>query len=252
MATDGFGASVPSDDASANQDAYLVHDGLGLYVVCDGASDGPAGEVASKTAVASIEAFLQDQERNRPVSRLRPFGADGLASRAVRDAMRAVIAAAAGDEDLEGMATTVTMLLVRGHRATICHVGDSRVYLLRDGFLHQLTSDYELAAAEHPETDDAYAEASVECFALGLVPGDTFYLCSDGAEDAVEDPGIRASCHGLPPYEQALRVISGAKTLNPDRDATVVVVAVRGEHEPGWLWVSELPRRFAYGHVLPA
>ncbi|MDH3222760.1 MAG: protein phosphatase 2C domain-containing protein [Gemmatimonadota bacterium] len=250
MSTEGFGASAASRDRGTNEDAYLVHDGFGLYVVCDGASDGPAGEVAAETAVSAVQAVVEEGQRTKGAF-LRALSGDDIATRAVRNAVHAVVRAAEHDESLSGMATTVSVLLVHGRLGTVCHVGDSRVYLLRDGLLHQLTSDHELTAATHLETEDTYAEVAPESFSLGLVPGDIFILCTDGAQEAVEDPTILAPAHLLTPAELATRVLQAARIRCPDRDATAVVVRVREETEPGWLWLSELPRRFGFGHALP-
>ncbi|NNF26634.1 MAG: hypothetical protein HKN73_05415, partial [Gemmatimonadetes bacterium] len=147
MTTSGSGASVRSNRGGPNEDSYLAHDGLGLYVVCDGASEGPAGDLAASTAVATIEGLVRDERLAEGESLLRAFGRRQVATRCVRAAMDAVVSATADAHDREGMATTISVVLVHGQTATIGHVGDSRVYLARSGQLHQLTSDMELTVS---------------------------------------------------------------------------------------------------------
>jgi len=224
-----------------------VHDGLGLYVVADGASDGPAGEVASRTAIAALEEFVADVEAVKGGSFMRSFASKGTGFEALRVAMRAVIDAAEEHEELDGMATTVTMLLAHGDRAVACHVGDSRLYLVRGGILRLLTADDELAVVPAGHSADAYHRRSVQCFSMKLWEGDTFLLCTDGAEDVIEDSGIVDDVSDLMPRDIAQRIVATARRVDPDRDATVVVVRVRGDQDDGWLLVSAPVRPWAYG-----
>ena len=245
MSTKGSGASSQGKTTPVNEDAYLVRDGLGLYVVCDGASDGPAGEVAAAIAVDALERYVTSIDEGT-VGRLHnALRSQSVATEAIRAAMDAVVGAASERDELDGMASTVSMFLTFGDRATVCHVGDSRVYLLRSGQLHLLTSDHGLTV------EDAYAEATLECFSVGLLSGDTFLLCTDGAADAVEDPSVFAHIGEMSPWAAANWVVQTAHERLPDCDATAVAVrVVRTGPEPGWLWLSAQPRPFAYGHTV--
>ena len=163
---------------------------------------------------------------------------------------------AAGDEDLinedspelAGMATTATMLLTQGRHGIIGHVGDSRAYLIRDRRLHQLTVDHEWT--EHTNGSDGANAAEVDTFSIALEPADTYLLCTDGAERVVEDASLVRQAETLSPRILASRIVSAAHRAHPDQDATVVVVRVRRDREPGWLWLSEPPRSTAFGHTL--
>ncbi len=178
---------------------------LGLYVVADGMGGRAAGEVASRMAVASIRdavtaqrGILADYARGAAAS----HEVTAVVSGAVQGASRAVLRASQDKLDRQGMGTTVTAMVLTGHRAFVAHVGDSRLYLVRDGIARQLSRDHtlldELVLAGHmtrAEADSAemqrlknvlaravgvQAEILVDTFEFDLVAGDRVLLCSDG------------------------------------------------------------------------
>ena len=250
MRTDGDGATWGSGDGFHNEDAFLVEEGLGLYVVCDGFSGGPGGEVASATAISALEAFVERQQKISGTSLLRTFSSYRVAGQAVRCALRAVVEVSSSRPELEGMATTLSMLLVHGHRGAISHVGDSRVYLYRDHQVHLLTHDHDLTGSLELAAAPGAEEEAIDTFSIDLRFGDIFLLCTDGAEDVVEDPEVLHNASEISPRALASRIVTAAHKLHPECDATVVVVRVREDDEPAWLWLSKRPESFDYGHAV--
>ena len=250
MTTEGSGASLGRDGVH-NEDAYLVEEGLGLYVVCDGASGQPAGEIAARTAVATLEAFVE-REHLEGRSLFQAFSSLRVASRAVRCAMDAVLEASREHDELRGMATTLSMLLVHGQTGAISHVGDSRVYLHRDGELHQLTLDHELSSSHDVDGTSPIDDSAIDTFAVDLRAQDTLLLCTDGAEDVIDNLAMLGDVTRTTPRVLASRIVTAARRYNPGCDATVVVVRVRDDDEPAWLWLSHPPQEFVYGHALVA
>lgn len=244
MSTEGSGASRAGSDDFHNEDAFLVEEGLGLYVVCDGASGTPAGELAAHIASDALEEFV---ERAGEDLDLRTGSvARTVVERAMAYAMSAVADAERVDPELRGLATTVTMLLAHGNLGVIGHRGDSRAYLIRRNYAHQLTVDHELTeAAAGDESDD-----EIDVFALPLQPGDTVVLCTDGAERVVQDDAIVRGAADASPRVLASRIVSAAQRITPDQDATAVVVRMRRDREPGWLHLSLPARGTAFGHTL--
>jgi protein phosphatase len=169
-----------------------------------------AGEVASRVAVDAIEAFAgetagADRNRTWPFPYDPTVGVDAnRLMAAFRLANRRIAAAMEGSQDLRGMATTASAVLL-GSRdakdapAAIAHVGDSRVYLLRTNALQQLTHDHSwveeqvragtmtaTAARQHPWRNvvtRALAggdDPEVDVVEVTLTPADRILLCSDG------------------------------------------------------------------------
>jgi serine/threonine protein phosphatase PrpC len=247
--TEGSGASRAGGEGFHNEDAFLVEEGLGLYVVCDGASGSPAGEAAARIAAEALEAFVEAAEDGGDLARGQAGRA--LVHEAMEHAARAVAEAERDDPELHGLATTVTLLLASGRDGVIGHRGDSRAYLFRHGRASQLTRDHELveAGAERVEAGAERGEP-FDVFALSLRPGDTIVLCTDGAEAVVADDTIARVAGDLAPPLLASRIVSLAHRRVPEQDATAVVVRVRGDREPGWLELSVPLRETAFGHTL--
>lgn len=247
MSSEGSGASRGGGDEFHNEDAFCVEQGLGLYVVCDGASRSPAGEIASRIAVQSVSQYISRAESYFSGDIWERSDSTGVVHGALRYALTSVLETAQKHDELSGMSTTVTMLLVHGKRGVIGHAGDSRAYLVRQGSVHQLTIDHELTDALQRE---AQSGSEVDSFALRLRPGDTLILCTDGAEDSVQDPAIVRVADDLSPPLLASRIVSAAHRRDPSLDATAVVVRVRGDAEPGWLSLSVPPQEHAFGHAV--
>src|SRR6478735_691616 len=133
-----------------NEDNYLVDKKIGLFVVCDGMGGHAAGEVASALAVRTLHEEIKKQADLLTDYAAKAAGAAKVSKRditnmlefAVNRASSKIHAEASKDAKKRGMGTTLTALLVIGSEAFIIYVGDSRIYLLRDGVLEQLTEDH--------------------------------------------------------------------------------------------------------------
>jgi len=194
-----------------NEDAILVSDGI--LVVCDGMGGHQAGDVASRIAVDTIEAFISRSEADPELT--WPYGFDPSASldanrirTAIKLANRAIYTRAAAEDEYAGMGTTVAAVLVGRAEETLFtygHVGDSRVYLIRGGRILQLTRDDSLANSAWADADTSVGtvmknvltkalgvrpEVEFDVVAHDLLAGDIVLLCSDGLTNMLEDQTI--------------------------------------------------------------
>lgn len=219
-----------------NQDQLLVAEPL--FAVADGMGGHAAGEVASLTAV---EALRQAFNRDRTQAGLVAAG---------EQANRAVWDRALEDPALRGMGTTlVAMALVEvdgEERLAIINVGDSRLYLMRQGEFEQLTSDHSLVqelvdigelseadAAVHPQrnvlTRALGVDPSVVVDELQILPvkGDRYLLCSDGLPREVTDDQMASIMRRLTnPRDVAKELVAQARAHGGNDNITVVVVDV--------------------------
>ena len=188
---------------AANEDSYLVDEELGLFVVADGMGGHAAGEVASALAVKTVSEYVTG--RRKEIEKLADGGLKQrtklrrLLRDAVKKASQAIHADARKDSKLRGMGTTLTIMLIAGHRGYVAHVGDSRLYLNRHGDVHQITTDHslvnEMIRAGRLKGEDAekskfsnaltravgvYPNVEVDTLDLELLSGDSFLICSDG------------------------------------------------------------------------
>jgi serine/threonine protein phosphatase PrpC len=227
---------------SANEDAFVA--APPLFAVADGMGGAQAGEVASRTAIEVLGRTLES---------------GGSLADAAQEANRQVFALAEDDPSRAGMGTTLTALrLLEGNeRAELVHVGDSRAYLLRDGFLEQLTADHSLVGEMVREgkltADEAFSHParSILSRVLGTEPrvkfdrrkidlraGDVLLLCSDGLSSAVTDATIERRLQMAAPRDAARRLVVEAKNQGGHDNITVVVLrfthaeaAERGDEE---------------------
>jgi len=189
----------------SNEDSYGIYPDLDLYVVADGMGGHVAGEVASRLAVEAIRSFsaatLKSDSSLSSSQRL---------VQAIQQANEHIIRTSHEDRRLVGMGTTVVTVLIDKDTAHVAHAGDSRVYLLRNQEIKQLTRDHSLlneylqrglltleksegypykhiitrALGSHPSVE-------VDLQTIDLQPGDCFLLCTDGLTNMLVQEDIR-------------------------------------------------------------
>ena len=130
----------------ANEDHFGYDEGLGVFVVCDGMGGHAAGEVASQIAVDTVLGFFRERKpsvQESPYLDDAPLGARLLAE-AVKKANQAILDYADEHKNTSGMGTTLVAARFYDGVFSIANVGDSRIYLFREGQLLQLTEDHSL------------------------------------------------------------------------------------------------------------
>jgi protein phosphatase len=247
MGNDASGATRGGGDGLHNEDAFVVDEGLGLYVVCDGESSRPAGEVAAHLAAESVAQVIADAHRAEGA---RTDDIErGVVEAALRAALSAVMNAGEAEPELAGLATSVTVLLVQPGLGVIGHCGDSRAYLVRRGRVSLLTHHHPLTTT----LDTGAGDGDVfEVFSAELEPGDTIILCSDGATGAIQEPALIRMAGELSPRLLASRIVGEAQRRSPEQDSTAVVVRIRNARGSGWLELSRRPHPTRFGHVMNA
>jgi PPM family protein phosphatase len=250
-----------------NEDRFVADPTLGLYVVCDGMGGGNAGEIASALAVKTIHAHLAEAAQHADLPLIGPCDAtvsapaNRLAS-AIRAANEAVHRESWSRPDYAGMGTTVVAALLREEVLAIAHVGDSRLYLVRNGAIQALTTDHSWVAEQllkgfiTEEEAERSPQRNIVTKALGVessvdvelteVPiksGDMLLLCSDGLTRGVLPNDILHILSGSDDLAaMSDRLIVMANEAGGNDNTTVVVVALRDEHQAG-LW-ERLKKRF--------
>ncbi len=236
----------------SNEDAFRERPDLGLYIVADGMGGHEAGEVASDLAVRTVEAFINDtrdadlnQTWPYPYDPTHSFDANRLIA-AFKLANRRVAAAIADDAALKGMATTAAaVLLGTNNKGQVAHVGDSRVYRLRDGQLSQLTHDHSWVgeqvraglltdsdAQRHPWRNvvtRAIAggdDPDVEVTEVELADGDLLLICSDGLSSVVPVDQIEQVLKAATPdlLARAAALIAAANEAGGPDNITVILI----------------------------
>jgi protein phosphatase len=237
---------------SNNEDRYRADSRLGFFMVVDGVGGQVAGEVASECVAVSVHKFIQ--ETFDDASRTWPFGIDPSLSTAGNRlrvgtliANHALAHRIADDQNLQGMAATMSALLLDNLRASVANVGDCRTYLLRDGQLTQMTTDHSLvaeqvrmglldprAARTHPMRNivtralSGDEELAIDVVEFDIKPADTLLLCSDGLNSMIEDEAIlRCLLETLPDTAKSCRtLVQAANEAGGKDNITVCVVHI--------------------------
>ncbi len=209
-----------------------------LVIVADGMGGHAAGEEASRLATDVVSRVYYAHE-GAPQTALID---------ALQQANRAIYEAAQADPDRKGMGTTCTVVAILGDRAYLAHVGDSRMYLLREGTLRQMSEDHTLVQAMvkdgtlSAEEADTHEEKNVILRALGTRPqvevstwdapvqllvNDRLLLCSDGLYDLVTFSEIE-QLSALKPFHLAGEaLVALAKERGGYDNITVALLEVR-------------------------
>lgn len=256
-----------------NEDAVLIDAAEGYAVLADGMGGYNAGEVASKVAAEVIAQVLRESiplaESRQLLRHGEHAGALSLLADAVQRANLAVFEMSRSDRQYAGMGTTLVSALFYDNHVAVAHVGDSRLYRLRDEVLQQLTHDHSFLQEQIDHGLITAEEArysgnkNLVTRAVGISPdlqvevneydaqvGDLFLLCSDGLSDLVSEPEMLETLTvlrtNLP--VAAAHLIQQANNLGGKDNISVILIAVQasfGANNGIWAkiadWVAPKP-----------
>ncbi|MBI4051914.1 MAG: Stp1/IreP family PP2C-type Ser/Thr phosphatase [Elusimicrobia bacterium] len=197
---------------SNNEDSILINEELRLFAVADGMGGHNSGEVASRIAIRVLQEALQQMfsSRSMPEEVNTNFSLQtNQLAWAVRLANQAVFEASRDKPQNQGMGTTLSVALVQNNKAGVVHIGDSRIYMFREGNLIQLTRDHSLVMEQVRQGLITQEEAessrlqNILTRALGTQPkaqidveehplmeGDILLLCSDGLTRMLKESAL--------------------------------------------------------------
>ncbi|MBQ9354948.1 MAG: Stp1/IreP family PP2C-type Ser/Thr phosphatase, partial [Clostridia bacterium] len=190
-----------------NQDSFytgFLSDNSAIVIVCDGMGGANAGNVASETATNLIFDYINKSYSNK----LNRDSLSLLVKNAVASANLSIYNMSKSDSKYSGMGTTAVVLIIRNGFAIVCHVGDSRAYLINDS-INQITKDHSIVqtlvedgkltveeAKKHPKKNVITRALGVEenvisdIIEFPINIGDTLLVCSDGLSNYVEESEI--------------------------------------------------------------
>lgn len=230
-----------------NEDSALADRALGLAIVADGMGGHSSGEVASSMAVkVTSEKFKSMRD-----TRLKPGAYDAKYALetnqlgfAVQLANSVIYEAGNSAPETKGMGTTLSAILLNGDKISIAHIGDSRIYLFRDGVLQQVTEDHSmvmehvrkglmtLEQAEKSPLQNILTRAlgvqktpAVDLAEIPLMESDRFLLCTDGLFKAVPVDKIIAIVKANPDGQKTCELLVRTANKNGGPDNITVAIA---------------------------
>ena len=240
-----FGLTDVGRTRERNEDAVSWDSSMGLALVADGVGGRRRGEVASRLAVETIRQTLRDAALGRG-DRAKWEPAQLLLA-SVRQCNTRIHREAAETPEHRGMASTVVAALFERGSVTISHVGDSRLYRLREGIFSLLTGDHtlvtEMVANGYLTAQEAvtHRHRNVVTRALGVTPeikvdtsehttrpGDLYLLCTDGLTNLVDDAEITSmiSAPDLDLRAAARHLVEAANDRGGNDNISVVLVRI--------------------------
>lgn len=223
---------------SLNEDSLLCRPPSD-FIVADGMGGHVAGEVASHIFTSTVNRLLSKETGSLDQDGIRGMVISG--NRAILDSIRS-------HPEHQGMGTTATCLHIEGGRALWAHVGDSRLYLIRNGEMRQITQDHtyvndllasgsitQLEAENHPKRNmlvravgvDEYVQVDTGEFTLQS--GDIMLLCSDGLTNMVTEEAIQTVLEARNCHDPAASLVECAKAGGGTDNISVIVVKYNEE-----------------------
>lgn len=226
-----------------NEDSCNVIEGSGntpyAFIVADGMGGHSCGEVASRAAVEYISNYIL----NESGSAFGKKGHEAELKKLVEDTNSAVYKKSMENAESNGMGTTLTMALISGSAMTVAHVGDSRLYMVRNGEMKQLTEDHsyieELVkkgsltrkeAENHPRKNiitraiGCMPELKVDILSLTIEKDDIFVLCTDGLTNMLGEDMICEAVTDNNPDRACSLLVDAAREQGGEDNITVIVI----------------------------
>lgn len=226
----------------SNQDAYKIEAlgvGAGFALVCDGMGGANGGDLASTIARKSITDAIKGGYREE----MNDEEIRELALNAIYGANMSIYSASCDDPVLEGMGTTVVLVMLCHGKAICTYVGDSRLYHYKNNRLHLLTKDHSRVqylvdsgvitdeeARVHPEKNmltravGVAMQIEVDSFEFPFEKGEQLLLCSDGLTNSLTDEDIEQHLRTYSGSELVNRLVSKANTAGGNDNITVVII----------------------------
>ncbi len=228
-----------------NQDGWFAHPEFGLYGVSDGMGGQSSGGLASRIVVESLPGLLK--QRLARIGDLRSLLVQTEIANAIKELSNAVRAESVRRPELRGMGATVAMVFLQSEWMIAGHLGDSRIYLFRDGNLQQLTVDHNLAraliaAGEIPteQPPDNVSASKLTCYVgmndapqpdivspLQLTLADRILISTDGLTGKLSPPDLSTILQQpSDPIETCRRLIDAAVAAGSEDDVTALIIDV--------------------------
>jgi serine/threonine protein phosphatase PrpC len=232
-----------------NEDNFSILEDSGLYIVADGMGGHASGEVASKMAVDAMKEFFaataNDPERTWPYKMDRSKGyEENRLITGIKLANLRIYESAQRDPRQRGMGTTIVTMFAVEDGVYVAHVGDSRVYRIREKQIEQLTEDHSLLndyikmKRLTPEEIANFPHKNVIVRALGMKDtvkvdtrfeqpraSDVYLLCSDGLSGPLSDDDMLQVCTAAPDLKTAASKLIEKANANGGPDNITVVLA---------------------------
>lgn len=230
-----YGATNVGKIRKNNEDAYLICQDEGVFILADGMGGHKGGEYASAMAVEALGQSLKKAQ------------SPGDIERAIQEVNGKIFEKASQHEELSGMGTTLSVVDLIGPELYFANIGDSRIYQLRGGEFSQLTKDdsyvnylvdvgaiSEAQAQDHPKKNvllkalGTTEEVDILIQSLAWKEGDCYLLCSDGLSNMLTEEEMAKILREMDPQRAVDTLIDKALDSGGKDNITVIVLLIQG------------------------
>lgn len=230
-------------DKEKNEDYYSQFEcGIGqVFIVCDGVGGSKAGEVASKLAVVTIEHFIRENDKSNQ-------NINDIIKLSLEEANTKILDESSRSDEYKEMATTCVLLIIKNGFAYYGHVGDSRLYLIRNEVLYQMTKDHSYPVMLFDRGDIKFneienheksnqitqslggrskrIEPDIALEGLKIYKNDKFLQCSDGLSGFVKGNEIRDSIINFEIYDASENLLMKRVNAKGYDDITIILIDI--------------------------
>lgn len=235
--------SHPGLHRTVNEDRILIDEAHGIFLIVDGMGGHAAGETAAEIAAQTIgECLLHSETAGNPEEKIKA---------AITEANNRIFELAQSHESWLGMACVLTLAVVQDERVTVGHVGDSRLYLARNGVLQKMTSDHspvgeweessgitEAEAMRHPRRHEVFRDVGskrrgrddldfIQIRQFTFSSREALLFCTDGLTDALTTAEVNQVISGYrgDPEETAEELVNAANQAGGKDNVSVIFIA---------------------------
>ncbi len=229
-----------------SQKLGLTEEDVQLFIVADGMGGHNAGEVASSMAIDEIAGYIIDRYAKLDKNEDFEIGINTLIKEAISHANDKIYKKSLLESSCFGMGTTLSLVFIINYAVYIGHIGDSRIYLIRNNTITRLTDDHSLVAElvkngtikpeeahNHPQkniiTRSLGTEYSIQSDAKQLIAneGDLLLICSDGLTNMLEDEEILNIVNNIGNIDRScIELINEAKNRGGNDNITAIVIQI--------------------------
>lgn len=229
---------------SINQDSFLMDPDLALFIIADGMGGHKGGEIASKLCIEETQKFLKSVSTS-----ISDHTKDGeicnIIQQAVNHASLTIYQKSIENPKIKGMGTTINMVYFVHNKAYFANVGDSRAYIIRSGYIYQITEDHSLVNEQLKagiiSSDEAanyyfknivtrtvgYQETEeVDTYVIEIENNDLILLCSDGLYNKINEKEISLICNEKK-FDSISYLIDLANQRGGEDNITLILISVK-------------------------
>ena len=235
-----FGATCKGSTTQQNEDNLLIDKDINLSIICDGRGDLGKGLIASQMAISYIQQTINSQKKilaeydESPSEKLKDQISDFLETAIIKSSFQ-IKKTKLADPKKREMGTTMALSLIIGDTAFFAHVGNTRIYLLRDNEINLLSHAPNKSRSNEEVGQNLLGTSGrlkIELLSLDITGKDQLLLCTDGVFQTIKDESLKEVITNATETDKSSVLIKHIKKIQPHDNATAIVLSFTDDTSP--------------------